>query len=153
MDDVAHHSLMIWELFQFQGWEDMLADHWPTAEVLLQEFYANIHHRRYKSFWTWVRQRPIVVTPNRISNIIGAPRVAHLVFPWVPDIEPTRSQLVECSVDRRPHKMGLEGQGGFSPGDLTHKAKLIYRVIISRIFSVWSFGPIIWDMAFVYTPC
>lgn len=55
MDDVAHHSLMIWELFQFQGWEDMLADHWPTAEVLLQEFYANIHHRRYKSFWTWVR--------------------------------------------------------------------------------------------------
>jgi hypothetical protein len=59
---------------------DMVGDHRPVVEELVREFYANIQRRRGDSFWAWVREKAIYVTPTLISTITGAPLVCDLEY-------------------------------------------------------------------------
>lgn len=82
MPDVANHVLRVRDLLDAQGWLLMMEDHWPAPVVIVREFYMNLHDWDVDSFKTWLRGRPILVTPDLINNIVGVPRVANLDFRW-----------------------------------------------------------------------
>jgi hypothetical protein len=67
----------------------MVEDHYPTVEVIVWEFYANIHQRCGDSFHTWRRGTTIDVTLTLISKITGVPRVHGPAYPYPVDHLPT----------------------------------------------------------------
>jgi hypothetical protein len=96
-----------------QGWIGMVEDHRPVVEVIVWEFYANLHQRHGDSFRTWLRGRAIEVTPTLISEITRAPCVHDPVYPYPVDHLPARVDLVACFIEGHPHQMELEGEGSF----------------------------------------
>lgn len=130
----------------------MLTNHRSAIQILVREFYANIHRQRLNSFWTWVRETPIEVTLNWISSISSTPWVLDSGHPYTPDIEPPHSLLVECFAEEWPHTMELEEEG-FTPSNLMDEARFNYRIIISRIFSVSSLASLSRTWPFAYIPC
>jgi hypothetical protein len=44
----------------------------PSDRGLVCEFYANLYRKAGDSFYTWVKEKEIHVTPNLISTITGA---------------------------------------------------------------------------------
>jgi hypothetical protein len=73
----------------------MVRDHHPTVKEIVREFYANLHQRHSDSFRVWIRGKGIEVTPTLISNIIGAPSVRDLVYPWPVDHLPICAKMVK----------------------------------------------------------
>jgi hypothetical protein len=65
-----------------QGWTGMVEDHRPAVEVIVWEFYVNLHQGRGDSFRTWFRGRAIEVTLTLISKITGTPHVRDPVYPY-----------------------------------------------------------------------
>jgi hypothetical protein len=59
----------------------MVEDHCPAVEVIVWEFYANIHQRYGDSFCTWLRGITIDVTPTLINEITRVPRLSDLAYP------------------------------------------------------------------------
>jgi hypothetical protein len=86
-----------------QGWNAMVEDHRPPVEVIVWEFYANIHQRRGDSFHTWLRGTAIDMTLALISEITGVPRVHDPAYPYPVDHLLSRADLVACFVEGHPH--------------------------------------------------
>jgi hypothetical protein len=96
-----------------QGWIGMVEDHRPIVEVIVWEFYVNLHQRHGDSFRTWLRGRAIEVTPTLINEITRAPCVHDPIYPYPVDHLPAGVDLVACFIEGHPHQMELEGEGSF----------------------------------------
>ena len=77
-----------------QGWTNMVEDHLPAVEKIVWEFCVTLHQRRGNSFQTWIRGKPIEMTPTLISTITRAPFVRNLVNLWPVNHLPTRVDMV-----------------------------------------------------------
>jgi hypothetical protein len=116
----------------------MVEDHRPAVEVIVWEFYANLHQRRGDSFRTWLRGRAIEVTPTLISEITGAPRVRDPVYPYPVNHLPARADLVACFAEGCPHQMELEGEGSLQMSDFSNDVRCIYHILASKVLPVIS---------------
>jgi hypothetical protein len=116
----------------------MAEDHCPTVEVIVLEFYANIHQRSSNSFCTWLRGTAIDVTPTLISEITGVPRVRDPIYPYPIDHLPIRANLVACFAEGCPHQMELEGEGSFQMSDFNNDVRCIYHILASRVLPIIS---------------
>jgi hypothetical protein len=138
MEEFDERAPRIRVVLDAQGWTDMAEDHCPTMEVIVWEFYANIHQRRSDSFCTWLRGTAIDVTPTLISEITGVPRVRDPVYPYPVDHLPIRANLVACFAEGCPHQMELEGEGSFQMSDFSNDVRCIYHILASRVLPVIS---------------
>ena len=66
-----------------RGWESLCGVPVTCPFVIIQDFYSNMHGFDYSipQFVTCVRGMRIVVTPDLISEVLHAPRVAHPDYP------------------------------------------------------------------------
>jgi hypothetical protein len=113
IEEFNERALRVRAVLDAQGWTSMVEDHRPAVEVIVWEFYANLHQRHVDSFRTWLRVRAIELTPTLISEITGVPCVRDSVYPYPVDHLPTRADLVACFAEGCPHQMKLEGEGSF----------------------------------------
>jgi hypothetical protein len=82
IEDFDERASRIRAVLDAQGWTAMAEDHYPVVDVIVWEFYENIHQRRGDSFRTWLRGTAINVTLMLISEITGVPRVYDLAYPY-----------------------------------------------------------------------
>lgn len=116
-----------------------------SLPATINEFYTNIHKHDEDYFETWLRDKPIRVDADMISTITHTPRVPDLVYRWAVAERPLRSALEECFTEGRPHGVILEGAGGFALGSRTMEARLVYRIIASRVYSIKSINRITFE--------
>jgi hypothetical protein len=121
-----------------QGWTAMAEDHHPVVEVILWEFYANIHQRRGDSFRTWLRGTVIDVTHALICEITRVPHVRDLAYSYPVDHLPARANLVACFAKGCPHQMELKGEVSFQMSAFCNVVQCIYHILTSRVLPVIS---------------
>ena len=65
------------------GWESLCEKPVHCSVVFIQEFYSNIHGIDIvvSQFATTFRGTRIIVTSDRISEVLHVPKVAHLDYP------------------------------------------------------------------------
>lgn len=83
MPDVGNHAPRVRDALDTQGWLPMMEDRLPGAIQIVREFYANLHDRRRDSFKTWLRGKPITMTPTLIHQITRTPLVGDPDYPWL----------------------------------------------------------------------
>jgi hypothetical protein len=104
IEEFDERAPRVWALLDAQEWTNMAEDHCPAVEVIMWEFYANLHQRRGDSFCTWLRGTAINVTPTLISAITGAPCVRDPAYQYPVNHLPARvmqRDLVGCSEDQQ----------------------------------------------------
>ncbi|GMH31489.1 hypothetical protein Nepgr_033332 [Nepenthes gracilis] len=146
--DLASLDPSISSLFTDRHWELVLINLIAPSELLIQEFLANIHDHKVRSFSTFLRGSHIRITPNVISHTLGLPLVVNPVCHYQWNTMPPRDEIASYF-----HGSPMEWhERSFKTNLLTRPRMVVCWIMLFNLFPVKHFSSLSEDkVLFLYT--
>lgn len=129
------------QIFDHQGWTDMLSSAISVSSTLVREFYANMHDFNDGAFKSRLRGKTFTVSADLIRELIGTPLVHESPYPWPTERLPSRPDIIRCFADNNPTVMNEVGVV-FGLLDFPGDYCLIYRIVMRNLHPIANWNPI-----------